>query len=520
MKKITKMAMAVTLAASMLITAACGQTGEGTGGNGIAGGDGNAEKTIHVAAINKGYGIDWLEKMLEEFCSSRDLKYVIYPVYTDGELTQKIEAGEEVCNYDLVFAGTDEVADSKYLLDLSDVLASVIEAGDRAGMKISDCIDETVYAALEDSNEEGKYYRMPWTGGINGLLFNNTAIQKALGNDWQSTYPCRTTDELLDLCEALKKAGLAPFVHAAATNYYSYLYEGWFAQYNGTKGMSDYFNAVYYDFMGEPVVGYDVARNAGVLESAKVMESIFANGYSHEKSNSIDWEVTQTYFMSGQAAMFSNGDWNNLEMMKQFPDNDIRFMKLPMISALGTKLGITDEELASVVDYVDGKGDNPGISSGDYTEMEIFDIVSDARAWVASYVDMHNVFVPEYSKNAENAKEFLRFMVSDEGQHIFSETTKGLTMCYGYDLSKDAIYNDLSDFAKTRWELARNAKFYIASRAEAYSKAGLAPFQARTKAPLEVLLSRDGDRYTAQMVYDYDYDYYKNNWSLIQSKLK
>lgn len=511
MKKVVKCVLALAMSGVMLLTSACGAGGENKG---------DAEKTLHVAAINKGYGIEWLENMLDEFCDSKGWDYVVYPVYTDDELIQKIEAGKEACNYDLVFAGTAEVADEKYLLELSEVLNSSIETGERAGRKISECMDPSVYSVLQSENEEGKYYRMPWTGGVNGLLYNNAAIVDALGADWMAKYPCRTTEELLELCAALKKEGLAPFIHSADTNYYSYLYEAWFAQYNGTEGMSNYFNALYRDFLGEQVTGYDVARNNGVLESAKVMESIFANGNSHERSNSIDWEVTQTLFMSGEAAMFSNGDWNNVEMMKQFPDNDVRFMKVPMISALGTKLGITDKQLASVVDYIDGKEENPGTSNSEYTNEQIIQIVTDARRWVASYVDMFNVSIPEYSQNAEMAKEFLKFMVSDVGQHIFSETTGGLTMCYGYDLSKDEIYSGLSEFAKSRWEIAKNAQFYTASRAEAYSKAGLFPFQARTKAPLEVLMSRTEDRYSAQKIYDYDYDYFKTNWNLIVNKLK
>ena len=92
-------------------------------------------------------------------------------------------------------------------------------------------------------------------------------------------------------------------------------------------------------------------------------------------------------------------------------------------------------------------------------------------------------------------------------------------MCYGYDLSKDSIYEDLSAFAKTRWEIAKNAKFYVYQRAEAYSRAGVKPFQANSKAPLEVLLSRAEDRYTAQMIYDYDYEFLKEQWSLIESKV-
>ena len=502
--------MAFGLVAMMLLMTACGK---GKKASVVE----RKDKTLYVASINKGYGIAWLEALLEEFCEQKGWDYVLYPVYTDSMLTQKIEAGAMACNYDLVFAGTGSIADKEFLLDLSDVLDSTIETGDRAGKKISECLDPTVYAGM--GSKETGYYRMPWTGGVNGLLINNAAIEGVLGKDWKSKYPCRTTDELLDFCAALKNAGLAPFIHSANTNYYSFLYEAWFAQYNGLQGLSDYFNAYYTDYLGDKVRGYQVARNEGVLEAAKVMESIFGNGYSHESSNSIDWEVTQTYFMSGKAAMFSNGDWNNIEMMKQFPDNDVRFMQLPIVSALGTKLGITEEQLRQLVDYVDGKGEKPAVSSSNYSEEEIITAVKEARSFAASYADAHNVFIPEYSANADMAQEFLKFMASDEGQHIFSEKTGGLTMCYGYDLAKDEIYDSLSEFAKSRWEVADDVSLYVTDRSESYARAGLSPFRARGLAPLEVLMSRTDDRYTAQMVYDYDYESIKGEWSLIQSKV-
>ncbi len=36
-----------------------------------------------------------------------------------------------------------------------------------------------------------KYYTMPWTQGINGLLVNNEVVAGALGANWRETYPCR-----------------------------------------------------------------------------------------------------------------------------------------------------------------------------------------------------------------------------------------------------------------------------------------------------------------------------------------
>lgn len=505
MKQVLKKVVVIALVMSMLLLNACG-TKQSDNSNKEGGA---SEKTLYVAAINKGYGIKWLEAMLEEFCNEKGWDYVIYPVYEDSILKQKIEAGIEACNYDLVFSGTPGIAGEEFLLDLSQVMEYTIESGTREGKTVAEVIDPNVGAVM--GSQDTGYYQLPWTGGINGLIYNNTAIEKVLGKNWQDKYSCRTTNELLDFCKVLKDKGLAPFVHSANTNYYSFLYEVWFAQYNGTEGLSKYFDGFFTDFMGKEAVGYEVARNEGVLEAAKVMEAIFSKGYSHEKSNSIDWEVTQTLFMSGEAAMFSNGDWNNLEMSKQFPDNDIRFMKLPIISGLGTKLGITDGVLAQVVDYVDGKGEKPNVSE------EVIAAVADARTWAASYADQNTVSIPKYSVHGDMAVEFLKYMISDAGQHQFSVATDGLTMCYSYDLSKDSNYNEFSEFSKTRWEIAKTVNLYNSLGAGRYGRVGLAPFKARGIAPLEVLFSRTDDRMTAQEVYQYDIDTIKSSWNTIQN---
>lgn len=489
----------------------------------------NKADTIYVSVINKGYGTDWLYSLLDAFCAIHtDYSYEVSKAYDDTMIQTNIESGAEYCNYDLAFTGNMSPADTKYLLDIKDVYASTYATGTRAGKTVKECMDPNVLALLEDVNPvtkepTGSYYRMPWTGGINGLLVNYSKVTEVLGAGWENTYPCRTTDELLAFCSALKAKGFAPFIHSATTKYYQFLYDAWFAQYNGTQGISEYYKGRYYD-EGEDTVkeGPEAAVNDGVHESLKVMESIFSNGYSHDKSNGIDWEVCQTYFMLGYSAMFANGDWNNLEMMKQFPNNDIRFMKLPVISALGTKYGITEDQLKTIIDYVDGKTSvKPTVSNANYTAEQLIEIVREARAWTATYIEYYNVAIPVYSKKTEIAKEFLKFMVSDDGQRIFSKSTKGLTMCYGYNLEENAeLFGSLNNFAKTRWNIAKNASYFIGTRREKFGAVGFGPFTAKNLAPIEVLMSRSSDRWSAERCFEYDYTLAQGTWSSYLARLK
>lgn len=478
----------------------------GCGGNKIE----HDENTLYVAAINKGYGIEWLYGLLDEFSAAKGIKYEVTPVYDDSQITTRIESGAEYCNYDLVFTANKKPAADRFLADLTDVYASTYESGSRAGQTIQDSMDDRVWNFVEGSGKNV----IPWTGGVNGLMVNYQAVAKVLGDGWENTYKVRTTDELIDFCEVLSEKGLAPFLHAAATQYYQFLYDCWFAQYNGIQGVNDYFEGKYVDEFGATRIGPEVCFNQGVLESAKVMEEIFSNGYSHKDSNGLEWDVCQTYFMLGNSAMFCNGDWNNQEMSKQFPNTDIRMIQTPVISALGDKLGITEEQLVQLIDYVDAtnageSATKPSIDNVD----DLIAAVKEARSWAFTYADYHMGSVISYSTKIDLAKEFLKYMASDAGQAKFVEKTKGLTMCYGYDLESYAKYNELPAFAKSRWTIARDATLYFIDSTSTFGGVGLQPFHMRTVAPLEVLLSRTTNRKTAQDIYEEDYEYYKTVWS-------
>ena len=101
-------------------------------------------------------------------------------------------------------------------------------------------------------------------------------------------------------------------------------------------------------------------------------------------------------------------------------------------------------------------------------------------------------------------------MASEAGQKVYAKAMQGPTLPFGYDVSEDAeIWNDYSDFAKSRWSVASNATYYFRRSDLPLGGVGLVPFKMVADAPLEVLVSRDNDRKTAKQIYDADYEYYK-----------
>lgn len=484
----------------------------------------NKEDTIYAVCINKGYGTDWVDALLKRFCEKNpDYKYEVEKVYSDDQIIDKIESGEQYCRWDLAFNGATFAANTDYLLSLNDVYNWEIPDGSRQGTTVISNVDENALKGLvKVENDQDVYYAMPWTAEVGGICVNNDAVKAKLGEDWKKTYPCRTTDELLEFCAALKSAGLEPLMHSATNDYYGGISKVWFAQYNGEQGVTNYFEGRYATPTGVDI-GPAVAKNVGVLKAYEVLEEIGKGGYYYSDGYGLEWDVAQTMFMSGAAAMLPIGDWVQTEMNKQYPNVDVQFIRYPVLSALAVdKLGITDDELSNVVAYVDGDvSEKPTINSTkELSSDEVINQVKVARSWSNSYVNNFTVCIPEYSHKADIAKEFLKFMVSDEGQEVYARSTNGLTMCYGWNLEENTdVWNSIGNFAKSRWPIVKNARFLIRDRWETYGKAGLTPFRATEIAPIPILLSREKNPYTAQMAYDYDYETYEREWAAIVAKV-
>ncbi|MDR2202333.1 MAG: extracellular solute-binding protein [Clostridiales bacterium] len=499
---------ALLVLTSVTAFAACGKSG---------GKYENKEDTLYIVSINKGYGVQWLRDIAERFKATHEgIDVNVTAVYDDGVTKNTLESGAAYCNYDLMFTGLGKnIAAGSFLADLTDVYNSTLSGRTQT---VEDSLDPTLKAAFKNIGPDGKagYNVMAWTQGVNGLLINYEAATKALGAGWEQNYPLRTTNELIAFAAAIKGAGKNAFGHCANTHYYQFVYDTWWAQYEGIAGLTDYYNGIYSidDGDGGTLTGEgpEVALQQGRLESLKVMESIFAPSpagglYSHPKSNGITWETMQTYFMLGEFVMLSNGDWNNLEMSKSFPNTDVRFIKLPIVSALGAKLGLDENTLGSVIDYVDAGQTGAKPSASD----EAIAAVAESRRFSHTYADAHTLAIPSYSKKIDLAKDFIKLLLSDEGQQIYAKATGGLTAGYGFDYAASPDYASASPFAKSRWQIAKDVRYYLFPEAKFSSLNSFSA--ARRLAPMPVLLSRDTDRKTAQWIYEYEYGYYKEQWA-------
>ena len=481
---------------------------------------------LNIITLKKGYGTEWLEALADEMEEMYPgITIVIKTEVVDTNITNKLDAGEGYCEWDLFFGGTDFRSYIKttmdgsnvVLADLSDIYAN--PASEEETIIVEDKLDDSLLSSFQNENAAGetKYYTMPWTQGINGLLVNNEVVAGALGADWRETYPCRTTDEWMDLLDALAGEGEYSFIYAAGQQYYQTLYNVWWTQYEGLEGIENYYSGMAYNVTTDRMeLSPLIFEQDGRYAAMDVMESIMKDPYVYPKSTGIEWDAMQTYFMAGEAAMLPNGDWTNIEMGKSFPDNDVQFMRVPIVSALGEKLGITEDELRAAVSYADALLDGETatkpvlapkeVNGVTLTADEVLQEVYDARCVVDTYANLHTVCAAAWSPRLEYAKAFLKLMASDKGQEIYAEAMDGNTsLPYGYDISTCDWFASTSEFAKTRYELAKNATYYY-RHAELPLGNDLLAWRAVYSAPIEHCLYSLG--WSGDDVVQEDIDYY------------
>ncbi len=415
---------------------------------------------LRITYFNGGYGDEWIQQMKAAYeAYNKDVYITLTPYTGKTDPVSQIEGGSVA--HDLYFMNSTGMglAASNLLVDLTDVYKSNATGDDKT-------IEAKMLPAYRDyfdlsgvEQVSGQYYAMPWATGYAGLMYNKTSLDKLFG---EGTYSLpRTTDELTAFCDEIVGKGGWPFVWSKDVEYWTFMFNIWWAQYEGAQGYEDYFTGTVRDENGNPSVDMnaDVLRQQGRLEAFELLEKYMkkANGYSHKNCDSMD-------FMSAQAAFFGrgyandkslcvfmiNGDWTDSEMKLSAAkyDQDIRFMRAPIVSALGEKLGITEDELRAVVDYVDGvTASAPAINpTGKYSAEEAIAAVAEARRMVYDLGRHHNAVIPKGAKQVELAKDFLKFFASDSASEIYVDALEGLNLPYGY---VPANTTNFSNFVKS-----------------------------------------------------------------------
>ena len=458
---------------------------------------------LHISAVKLGYGVEWLEAMAEAFEEEKQIAVDISTVVGSAGLTALDNELESLASTtDLffnkrgwfaedVYRGSITVGGKSYdclYADVSDVWNAVVDEGSE--LTIKDKMDPLYVDAF---NIEGKYYSLPWAGGVYGIVRNIDAWN-TLGFT-ENDVPL-TTDELFELCDKIieKDTDIAPFIYALQEEYYTSWIPIFFGQYEGVANVKQFMEGK--DPLGK--VSQNVYAYDGQVEAVKIMEELIGTeGYQHNSSTAIDFTSMQGHFLSGKVAVFCiNGSWLENEMKSTNPSANIDVIKTPVISSLVNKLSFgktlsedaADDKLAECIQYVDAvdAGEKPSMPSGVTTE----DIqkVTEARhyAYMAGGID-HQAYIPAYAENIDQAKEFLKFMYSDKGMQIYYETVGGATLPASPIKDYDSTGMELSVFRKSvnaaaeegfLFDREPKARYYVLAQVSTYFTNGISPVDA------------------------------------------
>ena len=486
MKKICKWT-AMLLGAMLLSTGslvACG----GDSGNSAGGGE---VKEVQIGVVSKGYGNEFAKALAEAYNAKQTgVKVVIKKTtptatYPDSQL----QLGRKKNKIDIIFTVTNTVfatqsdATLYHWADLSDVYDSVAVGYNEAdGVKtIEDLLDSSF--VRDFTYTDGKQYSMPWTSGVVGLLYNKTkwdstnANLKANGKA-ELVLP-NTTDEMFALFDTIKTAdvktasgGAYAFSYSGQNSYMHFMFNSLWPQYEGKTASENFFEGKNEQGIYTPEIyntkgreyAYDIVRSMIMKE----------NGYVSDGDSSQTYDLEQLSFLRGNAFFSCNGDWMEREASAKFNpgDADVALMRTPIMSQIVNNDKIKadfsgtdaekDAKLSAIVSFIDEHyidGDTEPTEADAATlgiSLTTLQFIHHARLARHTLPDFVAV-IPEYSEELKEAKDFLKFMYSKEGQEIVMQETYGCGAPLTIDYTQMDYYQDGTPFTRSRLDVIKES---------------------------------------------------------------
>ena len=376
------------------------------------------EASIQLSYWKSGLGMAWLENLAAKF----EEKYPQYKVYIEETSSVDIFTNTiQLTTDNTIDLYMTTLASSKYnqyFEPISDVLDYQWESEDKT---IREKVDPTILKALEAGRDTN--YALSYGGGSCSIAYNRKVID---GTKYKVP---NTTDELYDLVLKLKTDGLTPFITFEYGGYWFTIQKTWLAQYGG---LEYYYETVLKmtneDGTPNKDLFIDVDKKTGRYQVLQVMEKMMADEYMLTGSSGAKFTAQQTKFIGGKAVMMPNGTWLYNEMENSLNSNDfsIGFMKTPVISAITETLEQVKDDralsaLVAAVDAAETVEDVPLTGNGYSATQYDVDRVWEARHMMFSCIDEQTCVIPNYSNAKVAAKEFLKFMYSDQMIHEYSD---------------------------------------------------------------------------------------------------
>lgn len=537
MKKMYKLTAALLCVVLLLTGVMAGCGSDNTEGN-------NGEvKEVQIGVVSKGYGNEFASSLAEAYNKlNKGVKVTVKKTtptatYQDTQL----QLGDKKNDIDIFFTVTNTVFATQgdqtlnHWADLSDVYDSVATGYKESdGTKtIEDLLDPSFVSNFTYS--DGKQYSMPWTSGVVGLLYNKTkwdATNTNLKNAGKAelTLP-KTTDEMFALFDRIKtdevksaSGNAYAFSYSGQNSYMHFMFNSLWPQYEGQQASENFFEgkneqgtytADIYNTKGREYA-YDIVRNM-------IMKS---NGYVNDGDSSQTYDLEQLSFLRGNAFFSCNGDWMEREASAKFKpgDADVELLRTPVMSEIVNndkiKADFTgsdaekDAKLSAIVSFIDTNyidGDKEPSEADAATlgvSLTTLEFVHHARLARHTLPDFVAV-VPEYSEELEEAKDFLKFMYSKEGQEIVMKETYGCGAPLTIDYSQMDYYQNGTCYTRSRLDVIKESIAY--GNAMNYPMEYLGRIMACAELDIASAFGSSAPKTAAEFMKE-EYDEYNKTW--------
>ncbi|MBQ8837623.1 MAG: extracellular solute-binding protein [Clostridia bacterium] len=408
----------------------------------------NDGKTINIRANNQGLGYAFVEEMCKKFNE----------LYKDegykANLLAPIEAmGEQYIYQDIyqksgvdLYVGSADMkggVDGYYGLLFADLTDSVYNQKPiRFDGTEEDCtVASKISDLLYDNTYNSKYYGLPYVFTVSGMAVNTALLEDVYGLELP-----RTTNELAYCIEKIMEqaatTNVFPFTYSVGDNTYSAAYiRTWMAQYGGFEEYMEFWSMEDYE-TGETLE--DPASVFGTESIEKMLEEfirVFDYRTAAYGSESQNYKDAQKQLYRGEAVFYTVSDWlYNEEMVRNESYlEDVEFIRVPMLSSLGTKLfgsgtsyafddAKCEAVLTSIVEGADANMSVADIISKVNSELSVtiaeadVKTVCERRNYVFGNSQTSNVFVSVHSEVKDICALFLRMWASDEGASLIAHT--------------------------------------------------------------------------------------------------
>lgn len=419
------------------------------------------DKTINIALNKAGYGVAWMERIIEKFESlyeDEGYKVNLLPPSAEykapGVLTEmrNYTAGDCADLYFVEGMYVKDAIDPTYgvcVESLNDVFnaGAINFDGSIEETKIKDLPSSSMYRYLNtDMDNQDEYYSFLYYASPTGLVCNTKVL-----NDYGYTELPRTTDQLFAIYDGIykgtngkagsKESGVYP-VTWAGDNAYGYSYAAFmnqFASMLGHKGFEDFFTL---DYTKEDIYnGYNAYKDVERELTATLKDFIHTYDvmYSYVGSPTQRHDAAHAQLITGKAAFMSDGSYFFNECKANFGDKlgDVRFFPIPMISELGVMLKLDgsgsdrkkcDEILSYLCDCFDSGMNQAQMKdaasekfpSVTFTDKQI-QRIWEARGTVVQNLQGH-AYIIKNSKVKDIAVLFLRMLASKDAAKLMFES--------------------------------------------------------------------------------------------------